>query len=371
MTGRRRLLAAAAVSCLAAAPLAAQQASLRLGGVHARYADTLAGSAGAIGGRLAWETPSVRAVFDGTYARFTSGSYAMRLNGTALGVRVLRSGLGLGFRADADGDFLGGAVWGGTASAGPVIAVPTGRWLGVAGITAGAVRRIDETSDASFGVSTAIRRDLGALSLDAGLTGTRAGATRFADATLGVDYRATTFGLGATVGARTGDLSGDPWIQAQAEFRAAPWATLEAAAGTYPRDLTGFVSGVFISLGMRIGGGPRSFTTRAASGLDRGRGGPAREVQVEPVAERGARATFIVSDVKRVAIAGEWNAWTPVPLTPAGRNAWQVVLPLAPGVYRFSLVVDGDRWIVPAGVPTAPDDFGGSVGLLIVGGSRR
>jgi hypothetical protein len=43
-----------------------------------------------------------------------------------------------------------------------------------------------------------------------------------------------------------------------------------------------------------------------------------------------------------------------------------VRLVLAPGTYRFTLVVDGTRWMVPAGIATVPDDMGGEQGLLIV-----
>jgi hypothetical protein len=56
-----------------------------------------------------------------------------------------------------------------------------------------------------------------------------------------------------------------------------------------------------------------------------------------------------------------------VPLTRVASRRWEAVLRLGPGAYRFSLIVDGERWVVPADVPELPDDFGGSVGLLVVG----
>ncbi len=361
-------MAVAGVWCAAAARLEGQQASLAVGGVHARFADTVTGSAGAISGRLAFESANLRAVFDGDYTRFTTGSWATRLGASALGVRVLRSGLGLGLRVDAAGDYLGQSTWSGTTSAGPLLAVPAGRWLAVVVASAGAVRRIDATSDAMVNGSVTVRRTLGAWYLDAGLAGTRAGAVRFADLSVGVDYRAVAFGFGATVGTRTGDLAGDPWVQGQGDLRITPWASLEAAAGTYPRDITGFTGGVFVSLGMRLGAGPRSLASRALSGFRRA--GSDGRSRVETVAPGTARVTFVMAGATAVAIAGEWNAWTPVGLTPLGHDTWQATLPLREGVYRFSLIVDGDRWVVPPGVPTVPDDLGGSAGLLIVGGVR-
>ena len=45
---------------------------------------------------------------------------------------------------------------------------------------------------------------------------------------------------------------------------------------------------------------------------------------------------------------------------------WTVELSLPPGLYKFSLVVDREEWTIPAGVPSVPDEFGGTVGLLAV-----
>ena len=52
-------------------------------------------------------------------------------------------------------------------------------------------------------------------------------------------------------------------------------------------------------------------------------------------------------DAKQVAVAGDWNAWSATTmLMEAGsrQGEWRMRLPLAPGRYRYRLVVDG-RWI--------------------------
>jgi len=67
-----------------------------------------------------------------------------------------------------------------------------------------------------------------------------------------------------------------------------------------------------------------------------------------------------------VAVVGEWSGWTPQALLPLKRNHWEIVLALAPGTYRFNLVIDGTQWLVPPGIATLPDELGGSVGLLVV-----
>jgi 1,4-alpha-glucan branching enzyme len=68
----------------------------------------------------------------------------------------------------------------------------------------------------------------------------------------------------------------------------------------------------------------------------------------------GARHTaqgllFVQPDVKarQVAIAGDFNGWDPA-TTPLRRDeslgVWQACVPVAPGRYRYRLVVDG-QWV--------------------------
>ena len=67
-----------------------------------------------------------------------------------------------------------------------------------------------------------------------------------------------------------------------------------------------------------------------------------------------------------VAVAGDWNGWEPAPLTRSPDGRWLLPRDLPAGVHRFNLLVDGERWIVPEGVPSVDDGFGGQVGLLVI-----
>lgn len=58
--------------------------------------------------------------------------------------------------------------------------------------------------------------------------------------------------------------------------------------------------------------------------------------------------------------------WNPVRAERTEAEAWEVVLPLSPGVHRVAVRLDGGPWRPPAGLPTAADDFGGEVGLIVV-----
>jgi hypothetical protein len=67
-----------------------------------------------------------------------------------------------------------------------------------------------------------------------------------------------------------------------------------------------------------------------------------------------------------VEIAGDWNDWQLEPLVRDASGDWPVPPGLGPGVYRFNLRVDGERWIVPEGVPEVEGGYGDRVGLLII-----
>lgn len=357
--------AAAALLLVAASSANAQELRFRLGGVHARYADTVSGSAGVFTTRLAWDGARATGTLDGTVTQFTNGIWAAQAAGSIFGVRLLSPTVGLGMRADGDGGYIQGGTWSAFGTAGPVVAVVAGHWLYSAGLGFGAVRRVDGLANASAQGSVVVRRDTGPFSLQGSLTATSAGASQLADGTLGLQYRGAAWTLSALAGARAGSLGGKPWYQGRASLRLTSWASLEAEAGSYPRDLSGFTDGAYFSLGVWFGSGLRRAQTKLASSALPSTTGQ-HGVTVEADASGHQVVTFIVPGASNVAIAGEWNDWTPVALDRVDETRWRANLALPQGAHRFSLVVDGRRWIVPPGVVSMPDDMGGRVGLLII-----
>jgi hypothetical protein len=132
---------------------------------------------------------------------------------------------------------------------------------------------------------------------------------------------------------------------------------LEASGGSYLPDLyQGFPASGFASIGLRafliIPPSPTAAPVPRAA---------------QAVRENGAVVIrFTVPDARQVAIAGEWSDWQPIPLVAVGSHHWEARLALPPGTYRFTLLVDGARWLVPAGVAVVPDDMGGEQGVLVV-----
>jgi len=339
-----------------AVPLPAQDLSVSAAAGHARYADSISGTSGTVGVRLRLRSPTLWAALEAHHARFTSGAWASQAATGILAVRPVSRATALGVRADASVNHLEGGLWSGVASGGALAATSWQLWILSVEATGGMVRRVDETSDPVVAGAARLSRVMPRWTLGAELAGTYTDTARFADATLHAGYRDGLLSATALGGVRLGDLAGPAWIQGRIEWHVLPRAALELAIGTYPEDLTGFTEGLFFSAGIRIGTAVRAPTALA----DRG-------TRVDVLPGGSVRVSFAVPEASSVDIAGEWNQWTPVPLTRVASRRWEAVLRLAPGAYRFSLIVDGERWIVPADVTELPDDFGGTVGLLVIG----
>lgn len=358
------LASAVLALALASAPVAAQQVSFRLGGVRANYANAVSGSAAMATTRVTWDAPRFLGALDGSYARFSSGWWAAQAGGSFYGIRVVGSSAGVGLRGDFEAGQISNGAWSGLFSTGPFASMLAGPLVLTAGVTVGALRTIDSSASGTVAGSLRARSELGPWTLEAALEATRTRRIGLADATFEAAYRTGPISLSALVGGRTGDLGGKPWLQGRADYRAASWATLEVQAGSYPRDVSGFTEGSFFSFGIWIR--PWGHASGAAGGLGSLRGFASASVTVESVAPGRERVTFVVPGAQQVAIAGEWNDWTPVALVHLDGERWQANVALGKGAHRFSLLVDGGRWVVPRGVPTLPDSFGGTVGLLVV-----
>ena len=83
----------------------------------------------------------------------------------------------------------------------------------------------------------------------------------------------------------------------------------------------------------------------------------------------GANAVTLRAKVplaRTVEISGDFTNWTPVQLVPAAGGLWSTSLPIKAGKYQMNIRVDGGPWIVPPGLLSMADEFGGAVGLLVI-----
>jgi hypothetical protein len=149
---------------------------------------------------------------------------------------------------------------------------------------------------------------------------------------------------------------------ASLQYFLTPTIAVEAAGGNYLRDpFQGLPRAGFIAGGIRFYSSRRALTASPA---------PQPQPALQPLVAEHRGDTVVVrfrmAAARSVAIAGNWNTWTPAPLRGLGDDIWEAALRLAPGVYYFNLVVDGTEWVVPGGVATIPDGMGGLLAVLNV-----
>jgi hypothetical protein len=352
----RWLAPAALLAC--ALPLTAQEASVLLGGAHARYADSLGGSAGFVGVRLGLGRTGAAARFEAAVSRFAEGGWATQLNAQASSLWPVAGGpLLLGFAAGATFNTIDGESGSGTGAVGPMLAIRTARAHLVAGASAGAYRTIDGVwSPLASGSLRGYWFPHPQVGIDVGGMGIGADTLWFAD--LGARARVTggPVQVGFLGGIRAGDLSDGFWGAVEMAVAAGARVSLEVSAGRYPPDLTGFGGGAYGQVGMRV------FVMRAPTAIRV----PKLPVEARRVDARRVRLTLRYgAPVARLEIAGDWNGWKPTPLVQERDGRWSVELEIGPGAYGYALVANGD-WVLPDGVEGVDDDFGGRVATLLV-----
>jgi len=152
------------------------------------------------------------------------------------------------------------------------------------------------------------------------------------------------------------------WGQVHGAYVLTPDLSLIAATGLHPSAAAyGAARARFLEVGFRV----------APSALLR----PRLPRGVRPVAAafevgsaiNGRRTLRIrVPNARTVELSGDFTAWKPITLTPAGTDRWEVTLPIAPGLHRVAIRVNGDAWTPPPGLPAVADEFQGTVGVILV-----
>ncbi len=337
----------------------AQDLSVAAGAVHARYADSITGTAASLSARWRGSSSSVSGLAEGGVSQFVTGEWAAHFAAYGAGMLLGSERAALGVAGGGDVNAVEGGAWSATTAVGPVLSATIGPVFATLGASLGGVRRVDASSFTLAALTLRTQTTLGdVVALESGFSGVVADSVRYADLTLGVTLRAARLQVGLSGGARAGDLADDPWGHVSAEYTLGPIASLEGALGRYPQDVSGFTDGLFGALGVRLR------LTRDARARFAPR--PAPALTVERVGDGRVRVTVMHPAAERLELAGEWNGWSPVPMMSLGGDRWTVELTLPPGIYQFALVADGASWTVPDGVATISDDFGGRVALLVV-----
>ncbi len=380
MFGPRALPGALGAFFLCTAPVGAQrvESSIDLGAVMLRYADSLNANAATLTPDLRMDWDRANAQVWGTFSQFFEGGWsAQAASSGSVFTPMRRSLLGelagtAGGSAHEDGARTAQAIanlrlhaiqpmWGVFAGAGG-----GGNWDGEAwrrlllGELGGWIQNPAVTALLTLtpvSVDDSVRYIDGQVTLSRSfdrvevmaLAGGRGGGQN-----PGVDSRTRSWG----------SLSVVAWVR--------PRIAVTASGGTYPVDPTqGFPGGRFLSASVRF-----------ATSRQRVNVVPEPDVQTAvdsasgPAAVDGFRASrdsagsvlvrVSAPNARIVEISGDFTGWVPMKLEERGDGSWTGRLQLAPGNYEMNLRVDGGEWVVPPGLLPLKDEFGGSVGLLVL-----
>ena len=171
------------------------------------------------------------------------------------------------------------------------------------------------------------------------------------------------------VGARTtswASLSAVAWLN--------PRLGVVASGGTYPVDPTqGFPGARFVSLSIRVATPRKRVTMRtnaevagAVEPETSGSGSFVEGFRVDRQSGGSVSLRVNARAAQSVEVTGDFSGWIPVNLQRTGDGWWMAALPLKPGQYQMNVRVDGGKWLVPPGLLPLQDEFGGSVGLLVL-----
>lgn len=88
--------------------------------------------------------------------------------------------------------------------------------------------------------------------------------------------------------------------------------------------------------------------------------------ELRPAGRAVQRVTARIGGVESVEIMGDFSDWMALPLIRRGRDQWELLVPMEPGVHQINLRIDGGKWIAPPGMPSMKDGFNGEVGVLVI-----
>jgi hypothetical protein len=157
------------------------------------------------------------------------------------------------------------------------------------------------------------------------------------------------------------------------QIAAAPGPTLTSRIGDAPRGrrwsvrpLTALAAGLVCAM---AGAGAAATLMRYSGG---GRPDVANTVATQATARRTAvRFTLQAPDAGKVFLVGDFNGWNPaaIPLRRSADGTWEVEVPLPPGRYAYSFMVDGALATDPSAPQARDDDFGSVNSVVMVKGS--
>ncbi len=374
-----RVLLLSAAGHAAALPCAAQvDARLDAAVALVKYDGYLSSGAASLSPSMTWHTSAATVAARGTFLLFESGNTSVQ---GLLSAATFTAPLGP-LRLEAAGEV------GGSAYSGYSTIARFGHLLGHArlhvmgtrfGLFVGGMGGDVESPGASHGaagVSAGAWTRWPAGALEVAWTDVTVGDLSFSDLEGRARSRAGVLTLEAVAGVRgPGNGAGSRgYGDVSATLRLTDRLEAVVATGSYPSDpVRGTIPGHYATAGLRLatrGLARRSPAPRVTTPSAEGRSPtPARLAGVQAAVEPLGQQAFLVVTVEgehRVEVVGDFTDWQPVALEATGGGRYRYAIPLASGVVRYTVRLDGGPWGVPEDAAVELDEFGGSVGLLVV-----
>ena len=373
----RQLLIALAAAATAAAPCAAQvDARFDAAIAYVKYDGYIGSGAASLSSAVAWRSVGTTLGARGTAVVFESGNTSLQ---GSLSVGTFSPAVGpLRFEGAAE---AGGSAYSGYSEVARFahalgnlrLHLVESRWGVWAGGLAGAVETPGADGGAS-GVSAGawLQMSAGALDLSWGRQTSR-GAT-WSDLQGRARWLVGPVTLEALAGSRSSAaVASGAYGDFSASLRLSDRLAVIFAAGSYLSDpMRGTIPGRYATVGLRLG-----TRTSAAREMPHVPGAPSPQPSPTSPWLEGARVSIELLDgqpmlvvyaaaAHEVEVTGDFTGWQPAAMAADGEGRYRYALPLAAGVQRFSIRLDGGPWGVPEGAALEADEFGGSVGVLVV-----
>lgn len=193
--------------------------------------------------------------------------------------------------------------------------------------------------------------------------------SHFSDVQGSVHWEHAAFEVDAQTGYRFGDATdvtddSRRWASATAVVWVSPEMALVVGGGRQPANpARGLPARNYAHLGAMFAAWP-AMSSGAVPVEAQGSG-----ISRFEIAAAGAslqRVQVRVIGVHRVEVMGDFTDWQPVAMVQRGRDLWEALVPIAPGVHQMDVRVDGGKWLPPPGTPTMRDGFSGEVGVLVI-----
>lgn len=203
--------------------------------------------------------------------------------------------------------------------------------------------------DSTFALADTLRRTL---------------RTDFTDAIISGQWEMASLGLDLSIGRRFSRTTPEITVWGVSAVRSlGPQLGLVVAAGRAGSDpVTALPGSRYLVAGLRLTLGANPSAPR----IETSRASRAARFRIGPSRLTGREICLHAPAAHRVELAGDFTDWRPVALEPATEGDWRVVLPIAPGLHRVAVRLDGGGWQAPPDTRAVTSEFGTRIGEVVI-----